>query len=668
MTATKNDDRKFEELASKEWLVTNGIGGFAAGTLSGANTRRYHGILVAALQPPTHRTVLVSKMEETIITEDGSSIELSSNEYRDAIHPTGFRFLTSFERDPLPTFHFTAEQHQLRKMIFMPFGTNSTVIRYNNPGSTAYTLRLRLFLNHRDYHYLTREDRFFTFNIAMTDNGATAISAFPGAVPLFFNFNKGVFIEQRDWYRLYLYRHETYRGLDDSEDLFTPGYIELSLEPNEDMFICFTTDKTVLQHEPADILDQEVWRINQIKQDAVASAFGKAVAQRVSIPGFDIDEVTRDLAVAADQFIATRESSGGKTIIAGYHWFTDWGRDTMIAMRGLVIARGDKELAESIIRTFLQYLDKGMLPNRFPDQGEEPEYNTIDATLWLFIVLHEYAAQFDDYTFIDSVFDSLSIIIECHIQGTRYNIHMLDNGLLYGGEDGVQLTWMDAKVGDYVVTPRRGCAVEINALWYNALMIYNVMAEKCKREPSPFTQLAEKVKASFHQHFFNGRYLYDVVIPGTSSDDAIRPNQVYAISLPYALLSAAESELVLRVVKEKLVTPYGLRSLDPEHPDFVPVYGGDQWHRDKAYHQGTVWSYLIGEYWLALLRLQQNNRAVRQEVANMMVPLLQHFYSADCIHGINEIFDGMDPKEGRGCVQQAWSVGMLLRVLQELTR
>lgn len=340
----------------------------------------------------------------------------------------------------------------------------------------------------------------------------------------------------------------------------------------------------------------------------------------------------------------------------------------MIAMRGLVVAQGQKELAESIFKTFLLYLDDGMLPNRFPDQGEELEYNTADATLWLFVVLHEYVEKFGDLDFIKSILPQLTAILEAHIQGTRYNIHALKEGLLFGGEGLSQLTWMDARVGDYVATPRHGCPVEINALWYNALMIYNRFIYLLGSEEDSFEELAAQVKMNFRQYFLNERgYLNDVIIPGEYIDDSIRPNQIYALSLPFMLLDNKEANMVLKLVKEKLLTPLGLRSLDPSHPDFVATYGGDQWHRDTAYHQGTVWSFLLGEYWLAYLRMHGLNKKSKAEVLDMMEPLRRHFYEEGCIHGISEIFDGAEPGPGRGCVHQAWSVGMVLKVLAEMS-
>lgn len=389
---------------------------------------------------------------------------------------------------------------------------------------------------------------------------------------------------------------------------------------------------------------------------------------RLHALAFDVkDDFLGDLLVSGDQFLVHRKSTDSSTLIAGYHWFTDWGRDTMIAMRGLTIATGKQAESKSIIQTFLKYLDQGMLPNRFPDQGEAPEYNTFDATLWLFVVLYEYYEKFKDAAFIAEVMPTLKEILEFHIQGTRYNIHTTPEGLLFGGEGLAQLTWMDAKVGDYVVTPRQGCPVEINALWYNALQIYTTFAKLLHQSTDQYAALATQVKAAFQTFFINDKgYLNDVVIPNEYEDDSIRPNQLYAISLPFDLLDAEQSKNVLQFIEESLYTPYGLRSLNIFSQSFKGIYNGNQWQRDTAYHQGTVWAFLWGEYALAYLKVHDYSSSACQEIREKMKALKRHFYESDCLHGISEIFDGLNPQAGKGCIQQAWSVGMLIKVLIEI--
>lgn len=656
----------FESLISKEWIVTNGLGGYASSTLSGAHSRRYHGLLVAALNPPTQRTVIVSNVEETLVDGKGERFPLAAHEFPGVVSPEGYQYLREFIRNPIPAFRYEAQGMRLKKSIFMPYGSNATVIEYENQGKIPFKLDLRPFFVYRDYHSLMHQNASFNFWTEWKSPNSGVMYAQYGAPPLFFTFSKGVFTEQRLWYNHFIYRKETYRGLDDREDCYTPGVIQMELQPGEHAYLVFSIKETITAQDPTRLKAMELDRVQRIQDDPCIDEMAGVVRNLNPKEADDVRQIMADLFLSADQFIVQRKSSGGHTLIAGYHWFTDWGRDTMIAMRGLVIAQGKKELAQSILLTFLQYLDQGMLPNRFPDQGEAPEYNTIDATLWLFVVLHEYAEKFGDMEFIRQVFPSLTRIIESHIHGTRYDIHMTEEGLLFGGKGIVQLTWMDAKVGDHVVTPRHGCPVEINALWYNALMIYHSLGKKIKAGKSPYIALAKKVKESFVRYFWNGRYLNDVVIPDSYVDDAIRPNQLYALSLPFAVVDKKMGEAILKVVKDKLVTPLGIRSLDPAHDDFVPVYGGDQWHRDHAYHQGTVWTFLIGEYWLAYLHQNNFSAAAKREVWKMMQPLLDHFYTADGIHAMSEIFDGLKPGAGRGCIQQAWSIGMVLKVMSAL--
>jgi len=373
----------------------------------------------------------------------------------------------------------------------------------------------------------------------------------------------------------------------------------------------------------------------------------------------------RDLVASGRQFLVDRAATRSKTLIAGYHWFTDWGRDTMIAMRGLTIATGDQEASKSILSTFLKYVRQGMIPNRFPDyESQEVEYNTIDATLWLFVVLFEYAEKFNDRSLIDENIGILEDILGQHMEGTRFQIRVTGEGFLSGGEPGWQLTWMDARIDGHVVTPRMGCPVEINALWYNALCIFEKYCYGCNK--ALYLKVVETRKAfskNFKTYFLNENgYLNDVVIPGQYSDDSFRPNQLYALSLPFQLLTSHEKQAILAQVSEHLLTDFGLRSLSPGHPDFIGHYGGNQWNRDLAYHQGTVWPFLLMEYWEAYLKLHNSSLEAKKSVVNALASLKRHFYQDNCIHGISEIFDGENPGEGRGCINQAWSVAALVKL------
>lgn len=638
--------KSFEALAATEWLLTNGLGSFAASSIIGTNTRRYHGLLVAAFNPPTDRKVLVSKVEETVEVE-GQSFELSSNQYPGVIHPQGYLLLENFERDPLPRAIFAGTGFKLAKTLNMVYQENTTLIEYENLGTTEIQLKVKPFLVFRDYHSLFRENPYFDFYREQLAADRWKVHAHFGAPPLFMQFSKGDFKADGSWYHNFEYAVEQERGLDFQEDVKSVGTLSFSLAPGEKVQVLFSTETDPYPH-PAELPGREITRLQQLGT------------------GVD-DPFLRDLLISGDQFLVQRRSTQSSTLIAGYPWFTDWGRDTMIAMRGLTIATGKKESTESILRTFLQYLNRGLLPNRFPDQGETPEYNTFDATLWLFVVLYEYFERFKDLNFIAEIYPALQEIIAWHRKGTHYNIHVTPEGLLFGGEDLQQLTWMDAKVGDFVVTPRQGCPVEINALWYNALQIMHGFSVALRKEEPQYIEWANQAKSAFRRYFIHPEgYLYDVVMPDGYVDETLRPNQVYALSLPFHLLQVHEAEAVLAKIEQDLYTDYGLRSLAPDDPQFKPVYAGDPWHRDTAYHQGTVWAFLWAEYALAVLKTRGNNADTRAFILKKMEALKQHFYTQNCLYAISEVFDGESPHTGKGCFQQAWSVGMLIKVLYEL--
>jgi predicted glycogen debranching enzyme len=649
----------YGDLSEKEWLVTNGLGGYASSTISGANTRRYHGLLVASMRPPTERTVVVSKVEETIIDKDSNRINLSSNQYPGVVHPNGYQWITRFEIKPFPVTTFKGENFKLTKTISMVHDSNTTIIQYQNVGKENIHLELNTFYVYRDYHHLFQQNERFNFLLEEKKDQLLILQAFKDARPVYIRCPESHFQASKIWYKNFMYAKETERGLDDHEDACSIGIHTLSLTPGQKKYIIFTIDENQSGHSPDKLFKHEKSRLAKLARDNEAP-------DSMQLSKKDA-HFYQDLTVSGHQFIVKRSTNEGHSIIAGYHWFTDWGRDTMIAMRGLVIAGHHHHLAKDIIKTFLQYMKDGLIPNRFPDHGETPEYNTIDASLWLFIVLYEFYRKFEDKDFVVECLPSLKTILSAYRDGTKFGIHMTEESLIYGGEGLSQLTWMDAKVGDYVVTPRHGCPVEINALWYNALCIYNEFQQLNKSKDDDWALLAGKVKKSFRTHFLNKEgYLNDVVVPDKYADNAFRSNQVYALSLPFSILTKTEGKKLLDQIGEKLVTPYGLRTLSMDHPDFAPIYIGDQWHRDKAYHQGTVWAFLLGEYLLAFLRMNKYSPKSKKQVLEMMSGLRDHFYHSDCINGISEIFDGADPGPGRGCIHQAWSVGMLLLVFHEL--
>ncbi|MBW6535195.1 MAG: glycogen debranching enzyme N-terminal domain-containing protein [Mariniphaga sp.] len=634
---------------STEWLITNGIGGYASSTISGANTRRYHGLLVAALNPPVERKVMVSKIEEALVTDDGN-FELSSNFYPGVIYPEGYKTIEKFERYPLPKTVFYKMGHRISKTVFMVRGSNTTVVEYENAGTENTKLQLNPMFLYRDYHSLYKKDDSFCHYYDI-ENSSLQIFACDHSEPLYFKYSAGKFYENYFWHENNEYPREQERGQDFLEDTFSIGHIEIDLSPGKKIFLMFSTGPELLGENPEKLKQKELKRLKSLK------------------PGNNKNQFMDDLTHAADQFMVWRESTQSYSIIAGYHWFTDWGRDTMIALQGLGISLGKQEISKSILKTFLMSIDQGMLPNRFSDnEKDSPEYNTIDATLWLFETLYKYYVKFGDTDFVKENLHHLEEIIKWHFKGTRYNIHLTKQGFLSGGEGISQLTWMDARIGDFVVTPRQGMPVEIQALWYNALQVYLFFANELLGKSSPFQtkiqKTAEKLKKNFKTYFLNeSGYLNDVVQEDKLEDNAIRPNQVYALSLSFPILDKETGKSIIDTVDKHLFTPYGLRTLSPEHPNFRAVYEGNPWERDTAYHQGTVWPFLLSDYFQALKYVETPENLISEKLKAAIEALQKHFYEKGCIHGIAEIFDGKNPHHGKGTVNQAWSVSALIQLL-----
>ena len=635
--------------SSREWLETNGIGGFASATITGCHTRRYHGLLVAATKPPVGRFVLLSKLEETLIVDD-RRIELSTNRYPGVVHPQGFRLLKQFRLDPFPTFTFEADGIKIEKTVFMAQGENTTVVEYRALGvnpATNLRLQLRPLIAFRDYHSLTHENGAIN-GASQTEPGLISFSPYPGLPTLYLASNAVSSESSSDWYRHFEYDAERERGLDFTEDLFNPCVLEFDLNAEPSAIIIAST-------EPRNVSLAKEYRQNEI-------ARRQGNAMRSPVP----DDFVILLTAAADQYIVSRGDE--KSVIAGYHWFSDWGRDTMISLPGLTLPTGRFDVARGILRTFARSVDQGMLPNRFPDAGETPEYNTVDATLWFFEAVRAYLAYTDDLAFVkDELYSVLTDIIAWHVRGTRFGIKLDASGLLNSGEAGVQLTWMDAKVGDWVVTPRRGKPVEIQALWYNALCTMEELAVRLGDEAGRkrYNSMAALTKWSFNRLLWNekGGYLYDVA-NGAPPDAAIRPNQIFAVSLPHSMLSPERAKQVVDIVQRHLLTPYGLRSLAPSDPQYRGRYTGDGRSRDGAYHQGTVWPWLMGPFITAYLKLNGRSEAALRQAQQWLTPLKQHLSEAGLGH-ISEIFEGDAPHRPVGCVAQAWSVAEILRAAVE---
>ncbi len=627
----------------REWLETNGIGGYASSTVSGANTRRYHGLLVAATRPPLGRIVMLSKFEESVVI-GGRRFELSSNRYPGTIHPEGFSFLRSFKLDPFPVWTYEIEGIEIRRSVFMIYGENSTVVRWSvEPNAADIKLEVRPLIAFRDHHHLEHERPHLSQDYSV-EGGIAVLKPISDLPAMYIKHNPCELSHEGHWYRNFQYGIEQERGFDFSEDLYQP--------------LCLTFD---LAHGAFVIASTE--EKNGYDVDAIENAEIKRRARLVAAAGVK-DDVSRQLVLAADQFIVSR--GRGKTVIAGYHWFSDWGRDTMIALPGLTLATNRPDIAKSIITEFSKHISEGMLPNRFPDAGEEPEYNTVDATLWYFEAIRAYVEATGDKAFVQrTLYPKLVEIVDRHLSGTRYGIKVDDDGLLNAGEPGVQLTWMDAKIGDWVVTPRSGKPVEIQALWYNALCIMVQFADEFRDAVASkkYKKLEARAKQTFLKKFWNedAHCLFDV-IDGDSKDATIRPNQIFAVSLQHTMLDAERARQVVKKVEAELLTPVGLRSLARHEPEYSPFYAGSPRDRDAVYHQGTVWSWLIGPFVDAYRKTHPDNAKTRRRIEEITAGLVDHLSDAS-VGQISEIFDADDPHRPRGCAAQAWSVAELLRVL-----
>lgn len=690
---------------SREWLVANGLGSYASSTLIGANTRRYHGLFVAALDPPIDRWLLLSKVEEELGC-GGKIYQLSTNQYRDVVHPEGYSWLTRVATYPFPTFLYHINGIILKKELFMPYGKQITVIRYELlRAHIPVSLYFHLLVTARPFHNLLRANsRAFVIDAmpqkmamrvrgresldnskvdglpghSVTENGANLERKRSEGEALWVASDRGYFYPDGQWCYNFQYIREKERGLDFEEDIYRPGCFTAKLREGESVAL-------VASLEQIKQLDIETWRDETLSRIASIRKYVHGIGD--SIVAFKQSDKTPDvknenvllravetLALAADTFVVQRASMNSVSILAGYPWFSEWGRDTFIALPGLALVLGRFEEARAIFRTFGQYCNRGLIPNSFLENASRnPIYNSVDASLWFINAIYEYWRYTHDTAFIKEVFGLVCGIILAYETGTAYGIHMAENGLLLAGDPKVQLTWMDAKVGPWVVTPRYGAAVEINALWYNALCIAEALAEIAgltKEERHTFSTKAERIKATFLTHFRNSseRCLYDCLQPkedgGFNIDASIRPNQIFAVSLPFSMLSSDQGRDVLERVWKDLYTPYGLRTLAPSHQSYRGQYQGDRWLRDGAYHQGTVWPWLLGPFITAYLNVYGRTERTVKVAEELLAPVLSHLWDGG-VGTISEIFGGDFPHTPAGAVSQAWSVAEVLRVLVE---
>jgi glycogen debranching enzyme len=666
---------QFQPFADREWLLTNGLGGYASSSVIGCNIRKYHGLLIAATLPPVGRINTLSRIGEMIIFDDapGQPHELGVNQFRDSVHPHGERYLRKFELEDTATWHFEIEGAKVTKELLIPWMRNAVGIRYTiDPTGKKLEFRAAPFFAMRDFHS-TRHANGYDLP---AESGVREVTVTVDGVSLNVVADGGNFVKESSWWYGHVYPIETDRGQDDSEDLFCPGRFVIRVEKPTVLTIWATTKEVGHSGALTGALD---WSNELLRRkEAVASA--SRVENRVETPvkhGSNMASAgaTRvaaapasatilKLARAANDFVVYRKSpdgTEGKTVIAGYPWFGDWGRDTMIALPGLMLTTGRYDEAKKVLSVFADYVSEGMIPNRFNDYTNEPEYNTVDASLWFIHACFEYLKHSKDQaTFDRALKPACRKIIDGYRKGTRYGIGMDEaDGLITQGDVHTQLTWMDAKCGDIAFTPRQGKPVEINALWYHGLVL---MGE---------TELAKKVAQSFQAAFWISpfRGLADVVTGNANSsyqrDASIRPNQIFAASLSNSPLTPDQQSAVVEVVRRELLTPVGLRTLARSDPKYHGKYTGVQFVRDEAYHNGTIWPWPVGAFLEAYLRVNHKSPDAIAQARRWLSPLIDHLDDA-CIGQISEIFEADEPHRPVGCCAQAWSVAEVLRLAVEL--
>jgi predicted glycogen debranching enzyme len=656
-----------ETLLNREWLVTNGLGGYASGTVSGAITRRYHGLLIASLPTPLGRMVMWSHVSELLSFGENDTVSLGAEERAGGqLELKSAEYLREFRlEDGLPVWTYHVRDIVLEKRVVMPHLQNTVYLSYRIvEGTTHLRLELRPAFHFRHHETQVNKGTTGPYRLTAVGNRYEIAANKPGIPPLRMKmYGDAKFTIAASRVPQVVYRVEQSRGYAHEGDLWSPGFFYTDLTPDSPATLVASTEK---------------WEIVEVLGVDELSSAERHRRTRLLENTHDEAQAgfAAELTFAADQFVITpagrfeeaaRAHAAGDevcTVIAGYHWFTDWGRDTMISLEGLTLTTGRWLEAGYILRTFGNYIYHGLIPNMFPDSSRQGKYHTADATLWFFHAVQRYVSITGDRITLRLLLPKLIDIVDHHLRGTDFNIHVDPNdGLLAQGEEGYQLTWMDAKMGDWVVTPRRGKAVEINALWYNALRL---LAEWLRQEhdnaADTYAAHAERARASFNQRFWysDGNYLYDVIDCNNQAgmyDISFRPNQLFAISLDHPVLDESRWSAVVDLVQQKLLTPVGLRSLSPDDPEYKPIYSGDLRSRDGAYHQGTVWAWLIGPFIDAWLRVHPDDRAG----ARKFLEVFPIHLSDDGFGTISEVFDANDPHNPGGCIAQAWSVAEVLR-------
>ncbi len=644
-----------DELLALEWLETGGTGAFAAGSVAGACTQRYHNIFMVPRQPPVSRVILVNNLEETVSLGE-RTFALSANVYPGTIHPEGHRYIDQFQHEPWPkwNYHLPDPGIRIRKELFQVHGQSLVAVGWHlDEAPEPVQFGARPMMSGRNFQGLQQQnsDARITTQVAEDHLSWNPYED----IPVVHAYHNGAFLSGPDWYHDIQYRKTYNHEATVEEDWWTPGAIHYRLAPGDTAYLLFSLDPTLDSPSFSSLRDREQKRRSASSESSVDS---------------EPDRLRQDLERSVLDFRVRRNE--GDTLFAGYPWFTDWGRDTFISLPGYMLSTENYDTARKILETFGNYISAGMVPNRFPESGEEPEYNTMDASLWYVHAMGKYVSYSNDESFAKNEgWHALLEILSGYRNGTRYGIEMEEDGLICGGSPNTQLTWMDAKVGETTFTPRDGKPVEIQALWIRALDVASSLAalRSDRNRVSEFEKLQERAIASFRNRFWyeEGGYLYDVVDGHRGNDRRVRPNQIFA-ALFDDLLTAEQRRSVVDRVESDLLTPVGLRTLAPEEDEFVGEYSGNRYERDRAYHQGTVWPYLMGAFISSWLRVREKTEEQRSQALSFLDGLEEHLRSEACIGQVSEIFDGAPPHEPKGCIAQAWSVAEPLRALYEDVR
>jgi len=674
MTIDKSALSNVEKALKTEWLTTNGLGGYASSTVLGLNTRKYHGLLIAAFNPPVDRHALLTGLDEEILLGNQTHF-FGVNESTREVQSEEHGFLTNFSLAPFPTYTYRVDQRfQLQKTIFMPHEKNASVILYEvfNASENRVKVSIAPLVNSRHFHSVTQRDQIpWSFVQKTIDQGVTIQPSNRLSALVLISTHGRYVAEHGEWVESH-FRVEVQRGESSIDSSFKPGFFELDIAPKETKQFSIVAVAGKSEGEAESVF-------SSIYQDpsSVSALYGAEFKRKTDLlnsfrkryEGFQLEDWLKWLVLATDTFVVNRESTRTKSVIAGYHWFQEWGRDSLISLPGLALITGRFEDAKKILLTFQHYCREGLVPNSFPDSAQDtPAYNTVDATLWYFNAVLQFLKYTDEFQFVqERLMPKLEAIVDHHVHGTLFNIRVDEDGLITHDP---QLTWMDAAPGGTPITPRDGKAVEIQALWYNALKTMQLLANRFeqKEKTDKYHLMAEKAKRSFLEKFWNPQKncLFDVVINDSENDDSLRPNQILAVALDFTMLDKTRAEQVVETVWKQLWTPYGLKTLTSSDPRYIGKYRGDRWQRDRAYHNGTVWPWLLGPFTTAFLKLKKHEAQWRSfAFENFLKPLFtEELYRAG-LGSISEIFDGDPPHEPNGCIAQAWSVAEPLRAYIE---